>query len=63
MLLSLVSKHNMWSYYGWVCFHCHLSANTICGRIIVGFVVRCRHSVNTICGCIMVWFVVVVVRQ
>jgi hypothetical protein len=37
--------------------------STICGRIIVGFVVRCRHSVNTICCCIMVWFVVVVVRQ
>ena len=32
--LSLVSKHNIWSYYGWVC-RC-LSVNTIYGRIMIG---------------------------
>ena len=36
--LSSVSKHNIWSYYGWVC-RCRLSVNTIYGRIMVGFVV------------------------
>ena len=59
--LSSVSKHNIWSYYGWVC-RCHLSVNTIYGRIMVGFVVVCL-SVNTIYGRIMVGFVVVVVCQ
>ena len=29
LLLSSVSKHNTWSYYGWVCLRCHLSVNTI----------------------------------
>ena len=38
-LLSSVSKHNTWSYYGWVCRCCRLSVNTIYGRIMVGFVV------------------------
>ena len=69
-LLSSVSKHKMWSYYDWVYCCCHLSVNTICGRImvglIVGFVVSkhnmwsyydwvyCLPSVNTICGRIMI---------
>ena len=58
-LLSSVSKHNIWSYYGWVCRCCRLSVNTIYGRIMVGFVVVviCL-SVNTIYGRIMVGFVV-----
>ena len=58
-----VNKHNMCSYYGWVCLRCHPSVNTISGRIIVGLVVHCRQSVNTICGRIMLGFIVVVVRQ
>ena len=37
-LLS-VSKHKMWSYYGWVCRCCRLSVSTIYGRIMIGFVV------------------------
>jgi predicted HNH restriction endonuclease len=77
--LSSVSKHNIWSYYGWVCRCCRLSVNTIYGRIMVGllllsfskhniwsyygWICRCRLSVNTIYGRIMVGFVVVVVCQ
>ena len=61
--LSSVSKHNIWSYYGWICRCCCLSVNTIYGRIMVGFVVVVRLSVNTIYGRIMVGFVVVVVCQ
>ena len=38
-LLSSVSKHNMWSCYDWV-YCCYLSSvNTICGRIMIGFIV------------------------
>ena len=38
-LLSSVSKHNMWTYYAWL-FRCfRLSVSTICGRIMVEFVV------------------------
>ena len=29
----------MWTYYGWDFRFCRLSVNTICGRIMVGFVV------------------------
>jgi hypothetical protein len=29
-LLSSVSKHNMWWYYGWFCLRFHQSVNTIC---------------------------------
>ena len=38
-LLSSVSKHNMWSYYDWVYCCCLPSVNTICGRIMIGFIV------------------------
>jgi hypothetical protein len=38
-LLSSVSKHNMWSYYDWVYCCCSPSVNTICGRIMTGFIV------------------------
>ena len=34
--LSSVSKHNIWSYYGWVCRCCRLSVNTIYCRIMIG---------------------------
>ena len=39
--LSLVSKHNAWSYryYGWVCRCYRSSVNTVSGGIMVGFVV------------------------
>ena len=38
-LLSSVSKHNMWSYYDWIyCCFCS-SVNTICGGIMVVFVI------------------------
>ena len=37
--LSSVSKHNMWSYYDWVYCYCRPSVNTICGRIMIGFIV------------------------
>ena len=37
-LLSSVSKQNMWSYYDWV-YCCLPSVNTICGRIMIGFIV------------------------
>jgi hypothetical protein len=57
-MISSFSKHNAWSYqyYGWVCCFCHRSVKTICGRIMVGFVVDvvCKStqhvvvSVNTI---------------
>jgi hypothetical protein len=33
------SKHNMWSYYDWVYCCCLPSVNTICGRIMTGFIV------------------------
>ena len=56
--LSSVSKHNMWSYYDWVYCCCRPSVNTICGRIMIGFIVFCRPSVNTICGRIMIGFIV-----
>jgi hypothetical protein len=39
LLLSSVSKHNMWSYYDWVYCWCRPSVNTICGRIMIGFIV------------------------
>ena len=52
-LLLSVSKHNIWSYYGWVCRCCHLSVNTIYGHIMVGFVVV-FVLVNTIYGRIMI---------
>jgi hypothetical protein len=39
LLLSSVSKHNMWSYYDWVYCCCRPSVNTICGRIMTGFIV------------------------
>jgi hypothetical protein len=38
-LLSSVSKHNMWWYYGWFCSCFLQSVNTPCGRNQVGFVV------------------------
>ena len=60
LLLSFVIKHNIWSHNDWVCRFRH-SVNTICGRIMVGFVVCCRQSVTTICGGIMVGFIVVVI--
>jgi hypothetical protein len=67
-LLSSVSKHNMWSYYGRDC-RC-LSVSIKCG-ITIGFIVvfvrqqteyvvvlclgcRCLPSVNTRCGHIMI---------
>ena len=37
--LSLVSKHNIWSYYGWVCRCCRPSVSIIYGCIMIGFVV------------------------
>ena len=39
--LSSVSKHNMWSYYGWICRR--LSVNEIDGRIMIGVVVIVRQ--------------------
>ena len=36
LLLSSVSKHNMWSYYDWVYCCCRPSINIICGRIMIG---------------------------
>jgi len=38
-LLASVSKHNMWWYYCWVCRFCRPSVTTLCGRIIIGFIV------------------------
>ena len=29
LVLSSVSKHNIWSYYGWVCRCCRRSVNTM----------------------------------
>ena len=37
--LSSVSKDNMWLYYGLVCCCFCPSVSTICGRIMVGFVI------------------------
>ena len=68
-LLSSVSKHTMWSYYDWVYCCCRPSVNTICGRIMIGFVVRCCIIIVVVskqyndCGRIMIGFIVVVVRQ
>ena len=60
--LFSVSKNNMWSHYGFICRCFCPSVNTICGCIIVGFIL-CHQSVSTICGRIMVGFAIVVVRQ
>ena len=40
-LSSSVSKHNMWTYYGWVCRCCSRSVSTMHGQTgkLVGFVV------------------------
>jgi len=38
-LLLSVSKHNMWTYYSWVCHCCRPFVNKTCGRIMDGFVV------------------------
>ena len=38
VVLSSISKHNMWSYYGLVC-NCCPSLNTIHDRIMVGIFV------------------------
>jgi hypothetical protein len=35
LLLSSVSKHNMWSYYDWIYCCCCPSVNTICSRIMI----------------------------
>ena len=56
-LLSSISRKNMWSYYGWVRRSCHL-VNTICGRVMVGFVVVVSQS--ALYGRVMVGFVVVI---
>jgi hypothetical protein len=32
--MSSASKHNMWSYYDWVCCCCRPSVNTICAHIV-----------------------------
>jgi hypothetical protein len=40
-LLSSVSRHNIWSYYGWVYCCCRPSVNTICRRI--------SHKTTTYC--------------
>jgi hypothetical protein len=39
LLLSSVSKHNMWSYYDRVYCCCRPLVNTICGRIMFEFIV------------------------
>ena len=38
LLFSFISKHNICSYYDWVCRFCRQSVNTTCGRNKVGFV-------------------------
>ena len=45
-LLSSISKHNMWSYYGWVCVRCRLSVNIQCGRIMIGFIVVSKQNMS-----------------
>ena len=78
LLLSSVSKHNMLSYYGWLCRCCRLSISIICGGIMIGlslssvskhnmwwyygWVCHCRLSVSIQCG-ITIGFIVVFVRQ
>ena len=59
-LFSFVSKHNKWSYYGWVCHCCRLSVSTICGHIMVGLLLSSvsKHNMLSHYGL----FVVVVVR-
>jgi hypothetical protein len=37
LLLSSVSKHNIWSYYDWFYCCCRPSVNTICGRVMIGW--------------------------
>jgi hypothetical protein len=44
LLYLSVSKHKMWSYYGWVCGCGHSSVNTTCGRNTVGFLVVVVHQ-------------------
>jgi len=39
LLLSSVSKYNMWSYYDWIYCCCRSSVITICGRVMVALVV------------------------
>jgi len=38
VIVVVVSKHKMWSYYDWVYCCCCSTVNTIYGRIIFGFV-------------------------
>jgi hypothetical protein len=38
-----VSKYNMWSNHDWVFRFCRPSVNTICGPIMVGFIVVVRQ--------------------
>jgi hypothetical protein len=62
LLFSFISKHNICSYYDWVCRFCRQSVNTTCGRNKVEFVFVVVVS-KIIYGRIMVGFVVVVVDQ
>ena len=43
-LLSFVCKHNKWWYYGWVFHYFRPSVNTICGCIMIWFVVVFVHQ-------------------
>ena len=62
LLLSSVSKHNIWTYYGLVSCCCCPFVNIICDRIMVGLSLLSPVS-KTICGRIMVRVVVIVIGQ
>ena len=47
LLLSYVSKHNIWSYYDWVYCCCRPSVSTICGRIMIGLSLLSSVSKHT----------------
>ena len=62
-MLSSISKHNMWSYYGWLCcMLCSVSKHNMWSYYDWVYCC-CRSLVNKICGCIIVGLVVVVVRE
>jgi hypothetical protein len=59
-LLSLVRTHNKWCCYGWVCRCCRRSVNTICGSIMVGFLVVVRQKKHYI---IVLWLLLLFISK
>jgi hypothetical protein len=51
--ISSFGKHNMCSYYGWVCLRCHLFVNTICAYCVYWLTTtydKANHNSTTYCA-------------